>query len=158
MNRLVYCLPAVLLALSLATPLSAAPDRFEKQEAAVWVKEESARLKKTLALLKRVKDEKSAEKAGKALLALYKVDRKQTAMGEVAPPQKPTGEAMVTAEGRNAERFNKMQKAIQDQLLRIGTLELDSPSLDRALEAVEAATGGNALSEDDEASPSSEEP
>ncbi len=156
MNRLACCLLAA-LTFTLAAPLSAAPDRFEKQEAAAWVKEESARLRKTLALLKRVKDEKSAEKAGKALLALYKVERKQTAMGEVAPPQKPTGEAMDTAEGKHAERFSKMQKAINDQLMRISALELDSPSLDRALEAVEAATGGSSFSED-ETNLSAEEP
>ncbi len=139
MKAILYLLLAV-LALPMALPLAAAPDRFEKKEAAAWVKEEMGRLKKTLAILKRVKDEKSADKAGKALLALYEVEREQTAMGEVGPARKPEGEAMMEAEEKNAKALEKMQKAIDSQCLRIAALELESPTLAKGLAAMAEAT------------------
>ncbi len=146
--RLLACL--LFAALTLSLPLSAAPDRYERQEAATWVKEEMNRLKKTQTLLKRVKDEKSAEKVGKALLDMYEVRREQTAMGEVGPAQKPTGEAMDSAQDRSAARFEKMEKAIVVQLERIKALELESATLASAIAEVEKAVVGCYTSDDSE--------
>ncbi len=141
MKRLVCCL-FVLFTLLPVAPLSAAPDRFEKQEAAAWMKEELARLKTTHALLKRVKDEKSAGKSGKALLELYKVEREKTAMGETGPALKPAGEAMDAAEEKYAARMEKSVEAIRTQLRRIEALGLESSVLAQALGVVDDVVAG----------------
>ncbi len=135
MKPLAYLLLAVFI-LPLATPLSAAPDRFEKQGATLWVKEETTRLKKTLALLKRVKDKRSAEKSGKALLEMYGDGEENTAMGTVGPAELPKGEAVASAVARNAPRLASLEQAIEAQCERIKTLELESPTMERALEVL----------------------
>ncbi len=152
MKPLTYLLLTV-FALPLVFPLAeAAPDRFERKDAAVWVKEEMNRRKKTLALLKKIKDEKSADKAAKALLALYGVSGKQTAMGESGPAQKPTGEAYEEAEAKNARQLEKLDAAIAAQRERIEELELESSRLSEAFAAMDAVaptfSGSSAREED----------
>ncbi len=140
------------LILPLTLPASAAPDRFERKEAATWVKEEMNRRKKTLALLKRVKDEKSAEKVGKALLEMYDAGGEETALGETGPAPKPTGEAMAAAEEKNAKALEKMQKAIAAERERIAELEIESSTLTKALNAMDAAAESDAFASDSEES------
>ncbi len=135
MKPLCYLLLAVFL-LPLSTPLSAAPDRYEKQGATLWVKEETTRLKKTLTLLKRVKDERSAEKAGKALLEMYGDGEENTALGKVGPAELPKGEAVATAVARNIPRLTSLERAIEAQRQRIEALELESTTMARALEVL----------------------
>ncbi len=152
MRTIVFFLLA-LFALPLAlVPADAAPDRDERKEAAVWVKEETTRLKKTLALLKKVKDEKSATKVGKALLELYGASGESTAMGETGPGEKPTGEAFTEAEKKNAKALLKLNKGIAAQRERIEKLDLESPKLSEALSAVdEAPSVGSVDDEEDDA-------
>ncbi len=138
MKRLAFCL-LTLVALSVGTPLSAAPDRFEKQGATVWVKEEMTRLKKTLAVLKRVKDEKSAEKAAKVLQGMYGRVGESTAMGEVGAAEIPKGEAVASAVARNAPRIAALEQAIAEQCERIDALELKSAEFASVLESVKRA-------------------
>ncbi len=131
------CLLLALFAFVVSSPLPAAsPDRYEKQGATLWVKEEMTRLKKTLALLKRVHDEKSANKTAKALLTIYGGAGENTAMGEVGAPQLPKGEAVAAAVARNAPRLAALEQAIAEQRERIEALELESADLARALDAL----------------------
>ncbi len=129
-------------------PAGAAPDREERKEASIWVKEEMNRRKKTLALLKKVKDEKSANKAAKALMELYAVSGQQTALGETGPARKPTGEAFSEAEAKNTRQLEKLDAAISAQRKRIAALELKSASLSEACAAMDAAAPGTAAKED----------
>ncbi len=138
MKRLACCL-LVLIAFSFAAPLAAAPDRFEKQGATLWVKEEMTRLKKTLALLRRVKDEKSAEKVAKVLLEMYGRVGERTAMGEVGAAEVPKGEAAEAAFARNAPRIQALEEAIAEQCTRIEALELTSEDFASALKSVKLA-------------------
>ncbi len=145
MKRLICCLLAV-ATLMVASPLSAAPDRYEKQGATVWVKDEMNRLKKTLALLKRVKDERSAAKASKVLLDMYGRAGESTAMGEVGAPEIPKGEAVAAAVARNAPRIEALEQAVAEQCTRIEALELESADLATALAALKrqpAITGAD---------------
>ncbi len=139
MKPLLYILSA-LFVFTLAEPLAAAtPDRFEKQGATVWVKEEMTRLKKTLALLKRVRDEKSADKASKVLLSMYGRAGTATAMGEVGAAQLPKGDAFAAAMGRNAPRIAALEEAVKEQCKRIAALELESADMADALDALSKA-------------------
>ncbi len=135
MKRLACCLIALFVLQPLTAP-AASPDRFEKQGATVWVKQEMTRLKKTLALLKRIKDERSAKKGAKALQDMYGKAGTTTAMGEVAPPELPKGEAVAAAVARNAPRLASLEQAIVEETERIEALELKSTELAEALEAM----------------------
>lgn len=140
-GRMVKCLMTVLVACVGFAPLAeyapAAVDRVALKEAKVWVKNDMKQLRSALSILKRVKDEKSAEKAGKALQKLYdKPAGKSTAMGDEAPPERPSGEEMTQVMEKNKRSFEKLQAEIEEQIQRIEELHIDNASLGTGIDMV----------------------
>ncbi len=129
------------LALCIAAPLpSVAADPASRREAAVWVKEAMNKRKKAIGLLKKVKDEKTAKRIGKALQKEFATNAgEQTAMGEVAPPQAPEGEAMDAEMEKKSEQMGKLDEAIAKQRERIEALGIDSTDLKAGMDAMDAA-------------------
>lgn len=105
--------------------------RDDKKAAAAWYKEDLANKKKALALFKKIKDEKSAEKSAKAVLKLYGLSHEgmQTAMGEVGERRVPTGPAMEA----EAKKVEKVRRKLQEQILkeqeRVEGMEFEDSSL-----------------------------
>lgn len=111
--------------------------REDRKAAAAWYKEDLANKKKALALFKKIKDEKSAEKSAKAVLKLYGLDRagEQTAMGEVGERSVPTGPAM-EAEARKVDKARaKLIGLLQSEQERVAGLELNTDEVSRAFSA-----------------------
>lgn len=109
----------------------------EAKEAKVWIKKQMALKKKTLSALKRVKDEKSAKKAAKTIQKLYGTDEgEETAMGTVGPEKAPSGEVMDKLMEKEGPKLEKLDEAIDAEVERISGLEIESPELDKALEAL----------------------
>ncbi len=110
-------------------------DRTAVKEARSWVKKDLKQRRAALSILKRVKDEKSAEKAGKSLMKLYAEPRaKSTAMGTAAPESRPAGEEMDEALEKSKKALEKVQEDIDEQLERIEKLNLESSTLKSGLE------------------------
>ena len=79
----------------------------------------------------------SAEKAGKALQKLYdKPAGKSTAMGDEAPPERPSGEEMTQVMEKNKRSFEKLQAEIEEQIQRIEELHIDNASLGTGIDMV----------------------
>lgn len=111
--------------------------RDDKKAAAAWYKEDMANKKKALALFKKIKDEKSAEKSAKAVLKMYGLDREgeQTAMGEVGERTTPTGPAM-EAEAKKVDKARaKLINLLQNEQERVAGLQLDTEEVSRAFSA-----------------------
>ncbi len=140
MFRLLSTLLLAAFTLTTALPAEAA-DPASRREAAAWVKESMAKRKKAIGLLKKVKDAKTAKRIGKALQKEFSNPNagKQTAMGEVAPPQAPEGEAMDAEMEKKSEQIAKLDESIAKQRERIDALEIDSSELQEGLEAMDAA-------------------
>lgn len=119
-------------------PKSSAELRVEKKEAAAWYKKKLARQKKAIAALKKVKDEKSAKKAAASIMKLYGhlVGGEQTAMGTAGPAEVPSGEAADEVAVKYEKQLDKLQEQLNNEIERIGGLELSVPELDEAIEAV----------------------
>ncbi len=133
-------LACVTLATVAPLPASAAADRAARKEAAEWVKTGLKNRKTALAALRQVKDEKSADKVGKKLQKDFATKAgKQTAMGEVAPAQKPTGEEMEEAESKREKQYEKLDTAILAERERIEALNLSSSELKKGMELMDAA-------------------
>lgn len=138
---MVKCLMTVLVACvgfaTLAEYAPAAVDRVALKEAKEWVKNDIKQLRSALTILKRVKDEKSAEKAAKALHKLYdKPAGKSTAMGDEAPPERPSGEEMAQVMEKNKRSLEKLQAEIEEQIQRIEELHIDNASLGTGIDMV----------------------
>lgn len=128
----------VTLAESDDKPKSSAELRVEKKEATSWYKKKLARQKKAIAALKKVKDEKSAKKAAASIMKLYGhlVGGDQTAMGTSGPAEVPSGEAADEVATKFEKQLSKLQEQLNDEINRIGELELSVPELDEAIDAV----------------------
>lgn len=109
----------------------------EKREAIRWLNAELKDRTHILALLKKVKDNKSADKVGASLLKAYgNKETKKTAMGDAEPPKRPTGPVMEECEKKFKAKFSKLDDGIANQLKRIEELELDSDDLKSGIEAL----------------------
>lgn len=113
--------------------VSPADAREEAKAAAAWLKEHMAMRKKVLSALKKVKNEKSAAKAAKALNKLTGKDNvgKKTALGEVGdslferPFGRPDTAAMDALLKKNIKRIDKSTKDIEEEVDRIESLDLE---------------------------------
>lgn len=76
-----------------------------------------ARKKKAVAILKKVKDEKSAKKAGKNLVKLYNLSGKKK-----DAPKPEDSEYMDAAEKRFLSHIEKLDEAIDEEVERIESL------------------------------------
>lgn len=114
-----------------ADVVSAASDRDAKKEATAWVKQDLKRLKAAAKILKKVKDEKSAEAAAKQIETVYGVgEESETAMGDAAPAAQPTGEEMDALLIKNKRTYEKLQKAVEKEWDRIEEKEVPASALD----------------------------
>lgn len=136
MKKIFCLLSCVLLVFSLSFAqeerLSPAEMRQEqkmaRQEAELWVKDEITLRKKVIAQLRKIKDERSAQKASASICKLLKNDvGAQTAMGEVGVAQRPTGDAIVAEDKKREPIVAKQKKQIAAELKRIEDLELSVP-------------------------------
>ena len=100
--------------------------KYRKKQAKDWVKQSIAKKKKALSALK---NQKTADAAGKELQKLYGVSGKQTAMGSSGKAQKPENEQMTAEEEKNKKVIEKLDEQIEAELSRIGQLEGVSSSL-----------------------------
>lgn len=119
-------------------PKSSAETRAEKKEATEWYKKKIARQKKAVAALKKVRDEKSAKKAASTIMKYYGklVGGNSTAMGTSGPAEVPEGEAMDAAAEKYEKQLEKLQEQLNDEIERIGELNISCPELDDAIDAV----------------------
>lgn len=102
--------------------------KYARKAAESWVKDEIDTRKKVIAQLRKVKDEKSAEKAAKVLSKMLESSTgEQTALGEVGEMTRPTGEAMEAEDKKREPLVSKQKKQISAELKRIEDLELESP-------------------------------
>ncbi len=102
--------------------------KFARQAAETWVKDEMALRKKVIAQLRKIKDERSAEKAAKAIGTLLDTSSgKQTALGEMGEATRPTGDAIEAEDKKREPIVSKQKKQIAAELKRISDLELDVP-------------------------------
>ncbi len=137
--RLFPTLLVGLFALTSTLPAPAA-DPASRREAVAWIKTSMNNRKKAIGLLKKVKDEKSAKRIGKTLQKLFETNAgTQTAMGEVAPPSAPEGEAMDQEMEKKGKQIEKLDEAIAAERDRIDGLNLSVPELTEGLEAMDAA-------------------
>lgn len=116
---------------------STAESRADKKAALEWFKNAMKNKQSALKILKKVKDQKSADKAGKDLQKLFGVKGKATAMGETGPAQKPSGAADL--EEKSAAKLQKLQELIDAQVERINGLDIQSSELDKGIEAMSDA-------------------
>lgn len=102
--------------------------KLARQAAETWVKDEMALRKKVIAQLRKIKDERSAEKAAKVINKLLdNSSGQQTALGEVGEATRPTGEAIEAEDKKREAVVSKQKKQIAAELKRISALELDVP-------------------------------
>lgn len=101
-----------------------------------------ARKKKAVGILKKVKDEKSAKKAGKSLAKLYNLSGKKK-----DAPKPEDSEYMDAAEKRYLSHIEKLDEAIDEEVERIeslsdsamGTSSNDDIMTDELRKGIEAA-------------------
>lgn len=133
---------AAVCAAFLAQPLCAQDDalpkaeqakieREEKKLAADWVKNEITTLRKTTALIKKVKDDKTAKKANKKLQDMYgkKGTKKKTAMGEAGPATMPRGAAYKEQIKKNEATLTKLKRELKREITRISEIELEDDEI-----------------------------
>lgn len=102
--------------------------KMARQEAEMWVKDEISLRKKVISHLRKIKDERSAQKACVSICKLLKNDvGEQTAMGEVGVAQRPTGDAIEAEDKKREPIVSKQKKQIAAELKRIEALELSEP-------------------------------
>lgn len=116
---------------------SAAVTREDKKAAVAWYKEDIANKKKALSLFKKVKDEKSAEKAATAVLKLYGIENEgeKTAMGVAGARVTPEGPAMEAEAKKNDKVLARLIAQLQKEQERISALNIESERLSRAFSA-----------------------
>ncbi len=113
-------------------------DRYELKEAQVWVKNQLAVAKKATATLKKVKDEKSAEKALKVFKKLLpSTEGTQTALGTAGPAKAPEGAAIEQVREKSASKIEKAGEALDTQIERIRELEIGNSDLDAVLDQLD---------------------
>lgn len=113
--------------------------KMARQTAEAWVKDEMALRKKVIAQLRKIKDERSAEKAAKVINKLLETSSgEQTALGEVGEATRPTGAAIEAEDKKREPLVSKQKKQIAAELQRISDLELDVPEWASAQMLVES--------------------
>lgn len=119
-------------------PVSAAELRDQKKEAAAWYKKKIARQKKAIAALKKVKNEKTAKKAAATIMKHYGklVGGKETGMGTSAAAEVPENDAMDAMAEKYESQLEKLQEQLNEQIERIGELNISCSELDEAIDAV----------------------
>lgn len=135
----VGALPAAAQEEGLSKAEAAKMEREEKRLAADWMKTELNNLRKTVTLLKKIKNAKTVAAPLKEIQSLYGISSgvKQTAMGEAGPASKPTGAAYEEQEKKNASTLKKVKKEISAEMERIKALELGNSELESAFEWLE---------------------
>lgn len=130
--------PMVMAEESGDAPVSAAELREQKKEAATWYKKKLARQKKAVAALKKVKNEKSAKKAADTIMKYYGklVGGKETGMGKSAAAEVPENDSMDAMAEKYESQLEKLQEQLNEQIERIGELNISCPELDEAIDAV----------------------
>ena len=113
--------------------------KYQKKQAKDWVKQSIAKKKKALAALKKVKSQKTADASGKELQKLFGVSGKQTAMGSSGKAQKPDNEHMTAEEEKNKKVIERLDEQIQNELTRIGELNLNSSLLEDGIKEMNEA-------------------
>lgn len=112
-----------------ATP---ADPRAERREAVSWLKDHMQMRKRILSALKKIKNERTAERGLQAITNICRPDNSgsQTALGEVGEaPGMPQTEAMKALLERNRNQIRRSDRAIQAELDRITELELETGEL-----------------------------
>lgn len=135
----VGALPAAAQEEGVSKAEAAKMEREEKRLAADWMKAELNTLRKTVFLLRKIKNAKSVAAPLKEIQSLYGIagGGKMTAMGEAAPASKPEGAAYEEQEKKNASALKKVKKEISAEVERIKALELGNSELESALEWLE---------------------
>ncbi|MFI3242818.1 MAG: hypothetical protein R3Y56_01030 [Akkermansia sp.] len=136
-----YLLMLTLLFACASIQLSAADESREDRKAAVtWVKTSLSCKKKLAASAKKVKNEKSAEKFAKDVDKMYEalaVDGKDTAMGKSEGASAPEGESLSEEMEKKAAAMKKLDDALDKEIERIESLEIESENLGSALKKVQ---------------------
>lgn len=119
-------------------PVSAAESRQEKKEAAEWYKKKLTRMKKAVAALKKVKNEKTAKKAAATIMKYYGplVGGKETGMGTTKPAEVPENDSMDAMAEKYEKQIEKLQEQLNTEIERIGELGIECEELDKAIDAV----------------------
>lgn len=121
-------------------PIEATDSAQQKKEANAWYKKKMTRLKKVASTIKKVKDEKSADKAAAAIRKLYKeyedTGRSNSSRFRVVAKAAPESEAMDAAAARYAPQLKKIRKQIRKNLERIDPC-FQTAELDNALDAAD---------------------
>ncbi len=135
-----YLLTLTLLAALFGGQLSLADDSREDRKVAVaWVKTSLAAKKKLAASAKKVKNEKTAEKFAKEVDKMYEdlaIEGKDTAMGKSEGASAPTGDSVSAEAEKKAAAMQKLDDALDKEIERIESLEIESENLDEALKKV----------------------
>lgn len=119
-----------------APQMSAAEIRAEKKEAALWYKDYADKKKSAGSALKRVKDERSADRAVKTIQELYGLSSQgvQTALGEVGEAKRPESAAIDEILTRNGKKTEKLNAVIEKESARIEEAGLMTPELEQCIE------------------------
>lgn len=135
-----YILTPLFLLAFLGLQVNAADDsRQEKKEAVAWVKTSADSKKKLITAAKKVKNEKSAEKFAKDVAKIYdalSVEGKETGMGKTVAATAPSSDSMSAELEKKSDSMKKLDDALDKELERIEGLNIESSSLDKALEQI----------------------
>ena len=115
--------------------IPAAELRAEKKAAAKWMKDYLANKKKAASLLKKVKDEKSAARAEKALSELYGLGNvgQKTALGEVGESKRPDYAGLDELLERNEKKISQYDSLIEKEQERIEAADCMTDKLEEAI-------------------------
>ncbi len=109
--------------------------REEIKEAQAWIKQQLNLSKKSIATLKRVKDNRSAEKS----LASFKkflpaVAGTSTGFGTTGKPKAPEGAGIEQIREKSAKAIEKASKDLTTQIERVEALEIDNAEFAQRIE------------------------
>lgn len=116
--------------------MSAAEKRAEKKDAVLWYKDYADKKKIAGSALKRVKDDRSADRAVKTIQELYGLTSRgaQTALGEVGVAKRPESAAIDEILTRNGKKIEKLNAVIEKESARIEEAGLMTPELEECIE------------------------
>ncbi len=109
--------------------------RDEIKEAQAWIKQQLNLSKKSTAILKRVKDNRSAEKS---LAAFKKVlpalPGTSTGFGTTGKPKAPEGAGIDQIREKSAKAIEKASTDLTTQIERVEALEIDNPEFAKRID------------------------
>lgn len=110
----------------------------QKKEAAAWHKKKIARVKKVAATLKKVKNQRSIDKATVTIKKLY-----EEFSSDGSTDEAPDNEAMDSMAEKYEPQMAKLRKQIRKQIERIDRdcACLDTSELDRAIDKADIMDG-----------------